>query len=206
MRLNWSITEKCAKGTSKNCYLFCKGISALSCFFFQLLWQPFIAWKVSKYGVFSGLYFPAFGLNTEKYVVSFRIQYECEKIWTRKNSVFGHFSRSEFFTLHYLSDVHPRLCAFTGLCWLTSISLYLIPNYSASFQLPLKLNKIDFMHLIYCPQTNHVIKSLLNRILYFGNLVMLDERAGNHLHIVVTSWIRQLDFNHWHKPKTVVGL
>ena len=37
---------------------------------------------VSNYGVFSGLYFPAFGLNTERYGVS-------------NNSVFGHFSRSD---------------------------------------------------------------------------------------------------------------
>ena len=29
------------------------------------------ACKVSKYGVFSGPYFPAFGLNTEKYFVSY---------------------------------------------------------------------------------------------------------------------------------------
>ena len=43
------------------------------------------AWKVSKYGVFSGPYFPAFGLNTERYSVSLRIRSECEKIWTRKN-------------------------------------------------------------------------------------------------------------------------
>ena len=34
-------------------------------------------WKVSKYGVFSSPYFPAFGLNMDQ-----------------KNSVFGHFSRS----------------------------------------------------------------------------------------------------------------
>ena len=27
----------------------------------------FIAWKVDKYGVFSGPYFPVFGLNTGKY-------------------------------------------------------------------------------------------------------------------------------------------
>ena len=27
----------------------------------------YIAWKVSKYGVISGLYFPVFGLNTGKY-------------------------------------------------------------------------------------------------------------------------------------------
>ena len=53
-----------------------------------------IGWKVSKYGVFSGLYFPAFGLNTERYGVSLRIQSECGKIQTRKNSVLGHFSRS----------------------------------------------------------------------------------------------------------------
>ena len=35
--------------------------------------------------VFSGLYFP----------VSLRIQSKCEKIRTRKNSVFGHISQSE---------------------------------------------------------------------------------------------------------------
>ena len=53
-----------------------------------------IGWKVSNYGVFSGLYFPAFGLNTERHV---RIQSKCGKIRTRKNSVLGHFSRSEQF-------------------------------------------------------------------------------------------------------------
>ena len=39
-------------------------------------------------------YFPAFGLNTERYGVSLRIQSKCGKIRTRKNSVFRHFSRS----------------------------------------------------------------------------------------------------------------
>ena len=34
-------------------------------------------WKVSKYGVFSGQYFPAFGLNTKRYFVSLCIQSEC---------------------------------------------------------------------------------------------------------------------------------
>ena len=29
-------------------------------------WKPLIAWKVSKYGVFSGPYSPAFGLNTDQ--------------------------------------------------------------------------------------------------------------------------------------------
>ena len=43
--------------------------------------------KVSKNGVFSGLYFLVFGLNTEIYCVNFRIQYKYGKIRTRKNSV-----------------------------------------------------------------------------------------------------------------------
>ena len=32
------------------------------------------AWKLSKYGVFSGPYFPVFGLNTEIYSVDLRVQ------------------------------------------------------------------------------------------------------------------------------------
>ena len=52
------------------------------------------AWKVSKDGVFSDPYFPTFGLNTERYSVTLRIQSECGKTRTRKNSVFAHFSRS----------------------------------------------------------------------------------------------------------------
>ena len=51
-------------------------------------------WKVAKCGVFSGLYFPVFGLNTEIYEVNLRIQSEYRKIRTRKNTIFGHFSRS----------------------------------------------------------------------------------------------------------------
>ena len=47
------------------------------------------AWKVSKYGVISGPYFPVFGLNTE----ILRIHVEYRKIRTRNKSAFGHFSR-----------------------------------------------------------------------------------------------------------------
>ena len=39
-------------------------------------------------------YFPVFGLNTEICSINLRIQSEYSKIRTRKNSVFGHFSRS----------------------------------------------------------------------------------------------------------------
>ena len=61
---------------------------------FMKIRQNTTAWKVSKYGVFSGPYFPAFELNTESYEASLRIQSKCRKIWTRKNSVFGHISHS----------------------------------------------------------------------------------------------------------------
>ena len=69
------------------------------------------AWKVFKYGVFSDPYFfciqSEFGLNL-------RIQSEYRKIRTKKNSVFGHFSRSERVP-HYPAKWRPSLkstCAF----------------------------------------------------------------------------------------------
>ena len=40
---------------------------------------------------YSGPYFPAFGLNTERYSVSFCIQLECRKIRTRITSNTGNF-------------------------------------------------------------------------------------------------------------------
>ena len=60
----------------------------------------FILWKVSKHGVFSGPYFPAFGLNTEKYFVSLLIQSKCGKMRTRNNSVLGHFLRCDSYRLY----------------------------------------------------------------------------------------------------------
>ena len=62
--------------------------------------KPFMrrctAWRLSTYGVFSGPYFPEFGLNTtEIYAVNLRIQSEYRKMRTTKNSVFRHFSRSD---------------------------------------------------------------------------------------------------------------
>ena len=66
----------------------------------DILGIDFTTRKVSKYGVFFGRHFPAFGLNTERYFVSLCIHSECGKIWTRKNSVFGHISHSVSFTIH----------------------------------------------------------------------------------------------------------
>ena len=59
-------------------------------------------WKVSKCRVYSGPYFPAFGLNTEICGVNLRIQSNCRKIRTRKYSVFGHCSCSYTWWLQLL--------------------------------------------------------------------------------------------------------
>ena len=58
-------------------------------------WTRLTVLKVSKFGVFSGLHFPAFGLNTVIYSANLRIQYECRKIQARKNSEFAYFSHSD---------------------------------------------------------------------------------------------------------------
>ena len=76
------------------------------------------AWKVSKYGVKSRPYFPAFGLNTERYSVSLCIQSEYKKIRTRNNSVFGHFSRSGQLDI---CDIKPFQANFPLLYSLQSI-------------------------------------------------------------------------------------
>ena len=81
-------------------------VSHLFLVFLLLISKKFIFVEIVihgvKYGVFSGPYFSAFGLNTERYSVSLhiefecgkvtlRIQSECGKIQTRNNSVWGHF-------------------------------------------------------------------------------------------------------------------
>ena len=51
--------------------------------------------KVFKYEVFSGPYFPVSGLDMEIYGVNVRFSSKYGKIQTRKNSIFGYFSRSQ---------------------------------------------------------------------------------------------------------------
>ena len=97
-----TITEEIVNGN-----IFC-AVSDIGCgLHFQIYTEALAAWKASKYGVISGPYFSTFGLNTERYFVSLRIQSECGKIRTRNNSVFGHFSRSDSLSLLFLP--HPLL-------------------------------------------------------------------------------------------------
>ena len=57
--------------------------------------MPSTAQILSKYRVFSGLYFPVFGIRTEVYSV--HIQSESGKIRTRKDYVFAQFLYSGYY-------------------------------------------------------------------------------------------------------------
>ena len=62
---------------------------------------------------FFGQYFSVFGLNTERYFVSLRIQSTCSKIRTRKSFVFGYFSRSVcFHILHKIFFIQKLVTAY----------------------------------------------------------------------------------------------
>ena len=62
--------------------------------------ETFTAWKVSKYGVSSGPYFRIYFLFPD-FLISIRTEYG--KIRTRTNSVFGHFSRSDWITSYRIT-------------------------------------------------------------------------------------------------------
>ena len=91
------------------------------------------AWKATKYAVFSGPYFPEFRLNTERYGVSLRIQSECGKIQTRKNFVFGHFSRSVSGRKLIKDDIMTKKCGF----------ILVFPVFLVLFQLHSALSHSD---------------------------------------------------------------
>ena len=65
-------------------------------------WHSTTAWNVFKYGVFFWSVFSRIQAEYGKIEVSLRIQSECRKILTRKNSVFGHFNAVFLTIRHHL--------------------------------------------------------------------------------------------------------
>ena len=51
--------------------------------------KNYLCVKIVRIQSFSGSHFPAFGVNTEFYSVNLRIQSECRKMRTKKNSKYG---------------------------------------------------------------------------------------------------------------------
>ena len=66
------------------------------------------AWKVFKYGLFSGPYFSAFGLNAKRYV-SLRIQSKCGKTRTRK--------KLRIWTLHAVNTFSQKVISTFSFIW-----------------------------------------------------------------------------------------
>ena len=118
---------------------------------YLLLKIPHTSWKVSKYGVFSGLYFPVFGLNTEIYRVNLRIQFEYGKIRTRKNSVFEHFSHSGL--NHYFAIKNISALYFVQ-------DLAYVNNYASWLQ-KLKTKHLGLVHFLTLNIKNYALFHLL---------------------------------------------
>ena len=80
--VSWKQLLSCLK--IKNCAMITWDFHSVFGLLMAHLWFTYTAWKLSKYEVFSGSYFPVFGLNTEIYRVNLCIQSEYGKIRTRK--------------------------------------------------------------------------------------------------------------------------
>ena len=79
-------------------------------FFIFAEWRNFHCVKSVLIRSYSGPYFPAFGLNTERYGVSLRIHCECREIWTiitpNTDSFYAVF-KVFFFVAHIIKEVDP---------------------------------------------------------------------------------------------------
>ena len=108
-----------------------------------------IVWKVSKYGVFSGPYFPTFALNTERYSLSLRIQSECGKIRTRKTPYLDTFLVS--FKLNTLSDMKPVLFGRTYEIIMRSsyfkMIMYITTALRKMWENAVQLKYVVFLHI-----------------------------------------------------------
>ena len=95
------------------------------------------AWKLYKYGVFSGPYFTVFWLNTEIYRLNLRIQSKYGKIQTRKNSVFGHFSRSKRQSYLALVSIYFVFCHINNSFYFVGWLVWLLCDFTTAFFLDL---------------------------------------------------------------------
>ena len=132
---------------------------SIECFFCKFLHIPSCtAWKASRYGVISGPYFPAFGMNTEIYFVNLLIQSEYRKIRTRNNSVFGHFSCSD--------EIQVWICGLWNWWWkhtyfFTIILTDLSKNVGRNGWVVFKNSKVHFI----CRNINSPLPKLINCII-----------------------------------------
>ena len=113
--------------------------------------------KKSKYGLFLVRIFPHLDW-IQRYSVNLRIQPECRKIRTRKNSVFGHFSRSDISIRKY--SAYSKLAVYNN-----KMKNWLIPENVAG----LNGNKLIQVRKtgchFYLPSFRRAVNSTLERML-----------------------------------------
>ena len=91
-------------------------------------------WKVSKYGVSSGPYFPVFEQN---------MQSENRKIRTRKNSLFGHFSRSDSRMLVQVFQRNAKIRTFTSRVNFVDNNEIIIASRIQKFSARITMNELS---------------------------------------------------------------
>ena len=100
-------------------------------------------WKIS------GPYFPAFGLNTERYSVSLRIQSECWKTQTRKTSNRDTFN-AVIAELNWIESLYFMLtkntCSISRWVWNTK-------RKKSFIRVVMKVTSLDTRHGLCLPQT-----------------------------------------------------
>ena len=79
---------------------------------------------------FSGPYFPAFGLNTERYSVSLRIQSECGKIRTKKTPNTDTFNAMKFCGIDCINKKYPTKFFVIFLVIFFFYQIFFISHYS----------------------------------------------------------------------------
>ena len=97
------------------------------------------AWKLPKYGVFSGPFFPVFGRKNQ----------------TRKNSVFGHFSCSSKTVLGVISCCYHSQAIYTDLFTLKGALLIFAGDLCLTRFIPFRClqSSIYFNSVIFCKNT-----------------------------------------------------
>ena len=88
----------------KNCSIFDKTFHAVK----ELLYRCVKSVRIRSY---SGPHFPAFGMNTERQRLSFRIQFECGKMRTRITP-----NMDTFYAMNIINDTHTE--QELVLCWI----------------------------------------------------------------------------------------
>ena len=113
--------------------------------------------KKSKYGLFLVRIFPHLDW-IQRYSVNLRIQPECRKIQTRKNSVFGHFSRSDISIRKY--SAYSKLAVYNN-----KMKNWLIPENVAGLNGNKLIQVRKTACYFYLPSFRRAANSTLERML-----------------------------------------